>query len=979
MTKPSVLLTLLAALALAGGWFLLQSSGDVAPPLSPVAGGRSAADEAGFATEGTATVAPASVTVSTLPEDEEEFADEALDRSELELAEDLSPELVIQVWDRKRGQAADAADVYVLFDYDGPDFRDPFQPHLCELAIAEGRRFRATSDGRVELPRLTERALVAAQLPGAVGFRILDEGHRQEESVTLRTDETLTVRVLDEQGRPAVDVPVGIQQRVVERVDLRSKERELEENKQRVAEMRAEMERDPMRADSIKWRVEWSESRVASLTRSFERLRRNAKKQREQRQKNAKKSAKRPKDADRFVFEVGDEVRARRRTDNRGYAVFRHFQFSRERAEKWWPGEHRDRFEAVLSMPLAQPVRAPFLGRPLPEEAIELRLPATGSITLRTVDCDGRPFTHPVRGTLRIKGANNPEFARVQLRKEQDEDGVVFSHVGIGMQMFADCRLDDRDFRWRSPVFAGPQLPGEDVVVDLVVAPKAAMLHGRVLDESGAAMVSRELTLLINSSLGRLEGEEVVLDREGRFHLPYSPRDANFAPFRFQIRDEQDGDLPGLSQTLPMLAKEGVTDLGDLQLGLLDQVAFGRVVNDLGEPIDDAHIQLQRERMRADSIWPQFKDEAFTDAHTDENGEFRLYGDMESARYRLRVRADEHFPEETRGIDRVTGSEIKLMRKARLVGSVKLPEWLASKRVKVELRSLDEPGRDRDDEIRDWRGKQYIYFDWARPGRYTLELRVREFTEPFLRVDDLLVRPGDHELHPRLTDLDLSSYLHRFEVFAVDEAGKRINPRSPLLARVMGSDGESQYVGFSWKGGRIEIVNSAPTLAVSPFARGFRSEATVLSAGRNELRFLRVPKITLSLPGIRGIIGATKVWVGMRLLEAPELERLDGRGGWNTLGFERTTTSYGRLGPNERTRVAPLMDGRYRVTAYLGDKAKGGLVELALGEVDVRVVPGGQPVLLEVVGDGPAVRSAMQDVLRRQAEAAAAPGASAGR
>ena len=518
-----------------------------------------------------------------------------------------------------------------------------------------------------------------------------------------------------------------------------------------------------------------------------------------------------------------------------------------------------------------------------------------------------------------------------------------------------------------------------DYVVDLVVAPKAAMLHGRVLDESGAAMASRELTLLINSSRGRLEGEEVVLDREGRFHLPYSPRDANFAPFRFQIRDEQDGDLPGLSQTLPMLAKEGVTDLGELQLGLLDQVAFGRVVNDLGEPIDDAHIQLQRERMRADSIWPQFKDEAFTDAHTDENGEFRLYGDMESARYRLRVRADEHFPEETRGIDRVTGSEIKLMRKARLVGSVKLPEWLESKRVKVELRSLDEPGRDRDDEIRDWRGKQYIYFDWARPGRYTLELRVREFPEPFLRIDDLLVRPGDHELHPRLTDLDLSSYLHRFEVFAVDEAGKRINPGSPLLARVMRSDGAAQYVGFSWKGGRAEIVNSAPTLAVSPVARGFRSEATVLSAGRSELRFLRVPKITLSLPGIRGIIGATKVWVGMRLLEAPELERLDGRGGRNTRGFERATTSYGRLGPNERTRVAPLMDGRYRVTAYLGDKAKGGLVELALGEVDVRVVPGGQPVLLEVVGDGPAVRSAMQDVLRRQAEAAAAPGASAGR
>lgn len=978
MFKSSVFLTLFAALALAGGWFLLGTARDIAPPPAPAASGLGAAAEAGFALDKPAVAVAASASART--EDAEDFVEEELERSELALEVDRSPALIIQVWDRKRGRAADAADVYVLFEYDGPDYRDPFEPHLCELAISEGRRFRATSQGRVELPRLSERALVAAQLPGAVGFRILDEGHAQEESVTLRTDETLTVKVLDEQGRPAADVPVGIQQRVVERVDLRSKERELDESKKRVAELQAEMSREPTRAESIKWRMQWSERRVTSLTRSIERLRRSAKKQLEQRQKSSKNSEKRTKDVARFVFEVENEVRARRRTDDRGYAVFRHFQFSRERAAKWWPGEHRDRFEAVLSMPLAQPVRTPFLGRPLPEEAIVLRLPATGSVTLRTVDRDGRPFTHPVRGSLRIEGANNPAFARTQLRKEQDEAGIVFSHVGVGVQMVADCRLDDRDFRWRSPVFAGPQAPGEHVVFDLVVAPEAAMLHGRVLDDSGVAMASRELTFLINSVRGRLEGEEVVLDREGRFHLPYAPREASLAPFRFQIRDEQSDELPGLSQTLPMLATEGVTDLGELQLGLLDQVAFGRVVNDLGEPVDDAHIQLQRERpagRNGDRL--RFEDEAFTDTHSNENGNFRLFGDMESARYRLRVRADEHFPEETRGIDRVTGSEIKLMRKARLVGSVKLPEWLASKRVKVELRSLDEPGRDRDDEIRDWRGKQYIYFDWARPGRYTLELRVREFTEPFLRIDDLLVRPGDHELHPRLTELDLSSYLHRFEVFAVDEAGKRINPRSPLLAQVMRSDGEPRYVGFSWKGGRIEIVNAAPTLAVTPVARGFRSAATVLSAGRNELRFLRVPKITLSLAGIRGIIGATNVWVGMRLLEAPDLERLDGRERWDTRGFERAITSYGRLGPDERTRVAPLADGRYRVTAYLGDKEKGGVVELSMGEVDVRVVPGGQPVLLELAGDSPAVRRAMQDVLRRDAAAAAAPGASAGR
>ncbi|MEC7725726.1 MAG: carboxypeptidase-like regulatory domain-containing protein, partial [Planctomycetota bacterium] len=453
--------------------------------------------------------------------------------------------------------------------------------------------------------------------------------------------------------------------------------------------------------------------------------------------------------------------------------------------------------------------------------------------------------------------------------------------------------------------------------------------------------------------------------------------DSSRAPFRFQIRDEENDELPGLSQTWPMLAREGVTDLGELQLGLLDQVAFGRVVDDLGAPVEDAHIQLQRERpsgRNGDRM--RFQDEAFTDTHSDENGDFWLFGDVESARYRLRVRADGHFPEETRGVERVTGSEIRLLRKARLVGTVTLPEWLPSKRVKVALRSLDEPGRDRDDQIRDWQGKRYIYFDWARPGLYSLELRLEDFPAPFFRVDGLQVRPGDHDPHPRLTGLDLGGYLHRFEVTAVDEVGKRINPKSPLLARVSRGNGESQIVGFSWKGGKVEIVHSEPTLAVTPIAPGFRAEAAVLNAGANELRFLRVPKITLHMPGIRAVTGETNVWVGMRLLEAPDLALLDGRGEWFTRSLKRATSSYGRLGGNERARVAPLMDGRYAVTAYIGDKEKGGLVEVPMSEVDVRVVPGEGPLVLEVPGDRPELSEAMREVARR---AAAAPGQGAGR
>ncbi len=952
-------------------------------------------------------VAPASVEAV-----DASFAAAGLDepeRSEMDLDIDVAaaPRLVLQIWDRKRGVAAPEADVFVLDAADGPTSQDPFRPHLCEVTIAQGRRYKATTEGQVELPRLSRRTFVAAQLPGAVGFRILDGRHRGREEVTLQSDETVTVRVVDGAGRPVARAAVGIQQRVVARVDAKRAYREFEQVQKRVAELRAQMEaltaleqapREPARVAALQGRLNYYQRRFNEVRKTVDRLKRaseasgqkaTAQKATAQKAtaergkisgKKTKAVARRPKTKAPVaeVFDTSYEVKARRRTDERGYAVFAHFQLQRHRQERWWPEEHRDRFEAVLIAPLAAPVRAPFVGRPVPEAPVQLVMPPTGAVALRTVDRDGRPFTHPVRGSVRVDVRGAPTWARVQLRKEQDETEIVFDHVGVGVQLVADCRLDDRDFRWRTPAFAGPQLPGERRTVDLVVAPDAAMLYGRVLGEEGAPMASRELTFLINSKRGRLEGEEVVLDLEGRFHLPYAPRDASVAPFRFQIRDTAHLEVPGYARTLPVLAAEGVTDLGDLQLGLLDQVAFGRVVDDRGEPIAGAHVQLQRERStgRRDGSL-RFQDEAFTDTHSDEAGDFWLFGDVEAANYRLRVRADGHFPEETFGINRVSGAEIRMMRKARLVGTVRLPEWLSAKRVKVELRSLDGPGRARDDQIRDWRGKQYIYFDWVRPGLYSLSLRIQEFPEPFLRVDNLVVRPGDHDPHARLLDLDLSSYLYRFEVFAVDQDGARVNPKQPLLAKVARLDGSSELIGFSWKGGRVEIVNGQPTLEVAPVAKGYRAEAGVLSAGRSEVRFSRVPPVVLHAPGLRSVIGDTNAWMGLQLLETPKVSTLDGRrqrGGAEAA--RRATSSFGRLRSDERASLEPLLDGRYRAIAYLGDKGRGGLVQLPMGEVELKVVPGASPVVLQLQATPQALRAAMDEVLRRQA---AAPASSFGK
>lgn len=919
-------------------------------------------------------VVGASAEIGTFEDAADDAADEGDDeaeRSEVELQVDDAPRLVIQVWDRKKGRVAPEAKVYVLEGYEGAEMRDAFAPHWCEVAIAKGKRYTATTEGRVELPRLEKTTVIAATLPGSSGMTRLRKGHRETESLVLQAEETVTVRVTDQRGRALADVPVGIQQRIPERLNAERAIKQYKDLETSIAAAGKRLESAPsaeVRARFERRLVGMQRERQALMKQLYA-LRDTGSVVKKVKGKKPAKNKEPGREKSEAVTTTKLELKARRRTDAKGYAVFKHFQFYRQNASGWWPKQHQDRFEAVLMVPLAEPVREGFEGKPVPEDVIELRMPPTGSVALRTVDRDGRPFTHPVHGELRIIDGKNPRWSRLPIRKQQNERVIEFPFVGLGMQLDASCRLDDNDFRWRAPVFVGPQQPGERLVVDLVVAPGAAMLYGRLLDASGAALAGASTTILINSIRGRLEGEEVLLDDEGRFHLPYQVRGQHQPPWRLQVRYQERMPVPGLATTLGVLPKEGVMDIGDLQIGDLTRITFGRVVNDLGDGIPSARVQLQREREVGSRARLSWQDEAFAVTTTDDDGQFALFGDLEVGRYRLRVTAGEHFPYEQPNLPSRDGTVIKLDRRSRVVGSVLLPKWLSSRRVKVRLESQADPSKGRDDRIRSYRGQQLIYFDWVKPGIYNLSLRLEDFPDAFVRVNGFEIKAGQRDVHPRLKDLDLARDLYRFEVFAIDEAGKRMNPKTPLRARVMRPDGSYAMVGFYWKGGRAEILNSQSSLEVLPEEPGFRSQPTTLIAGRNELRFARVPAVTLNAPGLRQLVGEESVWISMELLETQTVMSFDSRSRRLAQSMRRASSSHGRLDARDRAFMRPLRDGRYRVMARLGDKRRGGLVSVALGEVDVRIVPGGQPNVFTVAVDTQAVMTAMQDVAQRRAAA----------
>lgn len=915
-------------------------------------------------------------------------------REEVAGAEGNTRLLVVQVWNGKKGVPAAETDVFFLDGFKGSELEDPFARHWSDLAESRGQKFKTDTAGRVKLPPVQDWAMVTAQGAGTYGFTKVGRRHRNVETIMLQLDETVTVRVVDGEDRPVAGVPVGVVQRVAVQNTATQYEQIMAEYQmlgRAVANVEQYIRDNPaqrtsataklnsIREQQIRLRSQLGQMKNAGKgQRKGQRKGRGGGKGKGKKRTRLAKTAKQPKPK----VTTRKDLRARRRTNSEGVAVFRHFQVYRHQKEQWWPSQHVDQFQAVLLMPLQQPESREFSGRPVPTETLELRLPATGSIALRTIDIDGRPFTHPVHGDLRMHGDVVVPWARVHVRKEQNQTEIVFPFVGLGLKFTAFCRLDDEDFRWSLANLIGPSNAGERVTIDVVVAPNEGMLFGRLFDGDGKPLAGIRPTFLINTTAGRLEGEDVTIDKDGRFHLPYQVRDQHRGPFRLEIRRNDMKPVAGLVMALPGIPPGRVTDLGDLRIDDFGVIAHGTVIDDRGVPIRGASIQLQRHRdLGGKQPKLAFVDEAFVTGRSDEDGRYEIFGSLESGRYRLRVQARNHFPHDTRDLRQGDRLDPKLQRISKVVGTVLTPSWLPSKSIRVVLQSVLDAKQRRQDQIHDHKGKKYIYFDRVLPGFYTIEIYIQDFPDPIHRIDGLEIEAGQLGLHPRIRDLDLGVYLHRFALAAVDELGQPIKPDWPLIARIVRPDGRTSFVGFPWRGRTIEIVSASRDLEVFPMAAGYRADRTVVGPGPSELRFMRIPPVELQLPGLRRLVGEALVWIALRRDSSGppatgglprSLESWDGRSGRIAGAFARKQRGKSGkiLGQGDTLRIPLMQDGRFKVFAYLlgtTKKRKSRAIAVQLGVVNVRLVPGAGPLRLPVNIDAERIQKAMAELAQREA------------
>lgn len=872
----------------------------------------------------------------------------------------------------------------------GGDSRN--RDHYSLAALEKGLRFKTDAQGLVQLPGPERFAVVAAEHQQKFGFAHVGRGQKKRVDLVLQPSQNLRIKVVDPSGAPVADVPVAMLQLVPRR--LPQQDRRVRDMMQRINVMRDRARSNPaMRQELQQYEVQIRNYMRDLQTRQQLLSFRNVRNgeiingtfvPRPAPSRNAGGPATRgPGGQAQPRTTLDHRLIARRVSDSRGEILIRQAQLYQRSRQKWWPKDQGRDFELALQVPLAEPVRERVKGPLSDEEVVVLRMPATGRVALRLVDLAGEPFQHPAAAELAVLAKNQPSWLRLGVRKEDGEGLIEFPMVGLGLQLKPRLRLDDNDFRWEGAAFAGPTRPDQRLVIDVPVSGKFGMLHGRLVDPEGKPLARTRATFLVNGRSGRLEGEDLTTDQDGRFQLTFSIG-RHVAPFTLEVRrrmprtdDTAERPAPeGTWLSLPQLSHGRRTDIGNLEIAALPTLFEGVVRDDRGEPVRGARVQLQREReVGRSKPSRRFVDEAYVQGRTDREGKYALYGNVSPGTFRLEVRARDHRELNTDPLPLQTRQDLALTRRADLRGRLLVPDWLNPRQLRVRVKNVADAKDTRSTRARKRRDQVGFYFGDHKTGTWDLAISIDRFPGAILEVRNIFLEPGQRETHPALEQLDLRPLLQRYQFTAVDQDGKLLgNPGSPLVCEVKRPDGKTEFLGYSWQKGKIEVVSAAAMMQVVQVGAGYKMERREVSPGQTTLVFQKVPALKLRVPGLRTAVqevptvrisvvlrGKTGLPQGMSFRESSGRNRRYSRAQLGKSGGAW-------LRDDAEVSIPLMLPGKYQVIARLRGNGFSE-VNIPLGEVQLSFAPGGDRHTISVPMDK--VQQALATWRQRKAQAEA--------
>ncbi|MEZ5967260.1 MAG: hypothetical protein R3F56_25715 [Planctomycetota bacterium] len=962
MAPRTLPLIVVLLVALAGGAAWLALSGDSASEITTVDDESESETDTAFAPSHLET----SVDVSDDPGERlVDDADGEPVRAEVVSYPTDSDGPVLRVVDANGAPVA-AAEVFAG-DADGRwrNERGPDVHHWAQILERSTTGRRTDARGEVALPAIRRRLLVAGRAPGLFGAAVLRADEAQP-VLQLVPDRTLRVLVRGGDGAPLPEVMVALCTDLRERLQRVSRATtdaagiaELQhvqlfearlpppnpapEAAQRVANLdvqRAEAALRQLRADFGNRGTGVSE---VELVRVRTLVRETMMQYQQSRQRL-------------------DEAR---RQANQERSQTERLRRQRAPETQTWPFAD---FVVLAEVPQVQPSLLRFAAGSIPREVVELRLPTTSSLVVRVLGPDGEPLRTPCTVMLRLDAkslaagaapANFADLCTMRADKALGADRVTFAPLGLGLTFDLFVRFADNDFNFQESGVAGPA-GATAREIELHTPAWFTVLAGRLVDTQGRPCAGLETDLFVAGMQGRVEGEHLQPEADGRFELPLRLR-TPAPPYTLEVQANRGERRFGRLIGLPELMHGKRTEIGDVELRELPILAQGTVRDDLGQPLARANVVVQVLR---NETWTE---ESFVRDRTDAEGKFVLYGEPRPQRLRLVASLRRHSTD-VRPIDFGAEVDLVLQRNGGILAAGVLPDFVPREAIAATLASAD-GGRPRDIQVR---GRPNHGFELRvadlRPGVYDVTVRVRGLPRPLALAERVVVPPGETVRPATIDGLDLRGRLFAFTIRAVDQAGQAMNdPGSPLLVELHDNAGAPRLVPFSWRGGRVHLITDQPSVNVIGMASGHRPARALLQPGESTLRLTRLHPLVLELPGLRNLLGRDQaarislVFQGDTGVPGTDVQAIDQSNGRNR-GYQRAALGKAGgavLGGEDRVSVALMFNGRYEIVLRID--GPGGRVSKTIGFVDA-VLDGPQPMTATVSPDLGAARDALAEL-----------------
>jgi hypothetical protein len=430
----------------------------------------------------------------------------------------------------------------------------------------------------------------------------------------------------------------------------------------------------------------------------------------------------------------------------------------------WYRSEEGSKLRLRLNEPLVDGPTADVDLKHPPTEPIPLRMGGCGSLVVRVVDAERQLVAAP--GTAELDWLD---------AKRRDEPPVEFVLDGSGETTLPcvepGCRfkltttLLERDAT--SLEIDGPRQVGDVATVEVPLASAHVVLVGRAVDASGRPLATSGVSGRVSfvSSTDAVEPRDLFgrLDAAGSFRVDWTSREIDPAARPVSIRWRAVSGPPLSSRELPFpeLPARGEVALGDVVFDTPPRLARGRVVDDRGRPLAQVTVATMWSDDSKHELRPG------VEAQSEADGTFELRG-FEPADELLAFAVTEGVGISEKLLLPRDGSELRLVirRRGDVEGRLRaVPEEFRGS-LSLDLRDK-EHFEHASFSSRDLGSDGSFRFQRMAPGNYELEVSLSSdgfVGEVLLRVEHVVVAPGETTRDPRLLDLDPWARVHYVEV-----------------------------------------------------------------------------------------------------------------------------------------------------------------------------------------------------------------------